>query len=163
MYRSGHYGAALLAYAPVGLFVSISGYEPLAIVGGVVAVALSTTPDYDRRLPAIDHRGPTHTLVFALLVGAALAGGAAIVVSGPSPFSEVGFVLFAFVVGVVSVGSHLVVDALTPAGVKPFWPISNRRYALNVSRGANTHANYALLGSGVLVSVGIAVGNLVVF
>jgi inner membrane protein len=35
-------------------------------------------PDYDQRVPGIAHRGPTHTVWFAALVGlgVALAGGA---------------------------------------------------------------------------------------
>lgn len=161
MYQLGHYGAALLAYAPVGVAVSLAGYDAVAIIGGLVCASLSTLPDCDHRLPLIEHRGPTHTLLFAALVGAGLAGGAAALVGESSPFAGVGLVAFAFVVGALSIVSHLLADALTPMGIRPFWPLSRRRYTLKLTRASNPVANYALfalgvgaaLGAGVLVSV----------
>lgn len=149
MYQLGHYGVALLAYAPLGAVVAVGGHEAAAIVGALVCVGLSTLPDCDHRLPVIEHRGPTHTVLFALLVGAALAAGAAALIEASSPFADVGFVAFAFVVGAVSIGSHLLADALTPMGIRPFWPVSRRHYTLGLTRAANPIANYALLGLGI--------------
>jgi inner membrane protein len=153
MYQVGHYGGALLAYAPFGTIVSLSGHAEVAIVGGLVCVALATLPDYDHRLPLIDHRGPTHTVAFALLVGAGLAALTAVLVDASSAFADAGFVSFGFLVGVVSIGSHLLVDALTPMGVRPFWPVSRRRYSLDVTTAANPIANYALLGLGIAATL----------
>lgn len=158
MYQHGHYGAALLAYAPLGAAVGLVGYEAAAIVGGLVCVSLSTLPDCDHRLPFLEHRGPTHTLVFAALVGAALAAAASVLVEAASPLVDVAFVGFAFAVGALSVGSHLLADALTPMGVRPFWPFSRRRYTLGVTPAKNPVANYALLVAGVLAAVAAAVG-----
>ncbi|APW98582.1 metal-dependent hydrolase [Halobiforma lacisalsi AJ5] len=149
MYQAGHYGVALLAYAPLGIVVALAGYPGGALVGGLLCVGLSTLPDVDHRLPLVDHRGPTHTVAFAFLVGAALAAAAAILVESSSPLVDVGFVGFAFVVGTVSIGSHLLADALTPMGVRPFWPFSRRHYSIEATRAANPIANYALLGVGV--------------
>ncbi|RKD97663.1 metal-dependent hydrolase [Halopiger aswanensis] len=156
MYQVGHYGAALLLYAPLGAAVSLAGYEPAALLGGLVCVGLSTLPDCDHRLPLIDHRGPTHTLLFAGLVGGALAGTVAVLgdasASLPAPVGRVDDALlvgFAFVVGALSIVSHLLADALTPMGIRPFWPVSSRHYTLRVTRAANTIANYVLFAIGV--------------
>ena len=150
MYQLGHYGVALIAYAPLGIAVSLAGFETAAIIGAVACVGLSTLPDCDHRLPMISHRGPTHTLLFALLVGAGLAGGAALLVDASSSFLDTALVVFAFSVGVLSILSHLLADALTPMGIRPFWPLSNRHYTLNVTKAANPTANYVLLGVGIV-------------
>ncbi|PSP40772.1 hypothetical protein BRC63_05265 [Halobacteriales archaeon QH_10_70_21] len=89
MYKTGHYGAALLVYAPVG-FVLLSVDPALAILGGV--------------------------------------------------------------------GSHLLADVLTPAGVPLLWPLSGRRYSANVATASNPLANYGLLTLGVAACA--AVGRL---
>lgn len=149
MYQVGHYGGALLAYAPLGTVVALWGHGEVAIVGGLVCAALSPLPDYDHRVPMIDHRGPTHTIPFALLAGAGLAALTAVLVDASSAFADAGFVSLAFLIGLVSVGSHLLVDALTPMGVRPFWPVSNRRYSAQLTTAANPVANYGLFGLGV--------------
>ncbi|WP_408958251.1 metal-dependent hydrolase [Natrinema sp. 74] len=149
MYQVGHYGSALLAYAPLGTVVSLGGRGDIAIVGGLVCVALSTLPDYDHRLPLIEHRGPTHTVAFALLVGAGLAALTAVVVDAASAFVGASVASFAFLVGVVSIGSHLLADALTPMGIQPLWPLSRRRYSLELTTAANPIANYGLFGLGI--------------
>ncbi|WP_255169637.1 metal-dependent hydrolase [Natrononativus amylolyticus] len=155
MYQLGHYGAALLAYAPLGGAVALAGYEPAAVIGALVCVSLSTLPDCDHRLPMIEHRGPTHTLLFAVLVGAGLAAAAAMLVGSASPI-DVGVVGFAFLVGTLSIGSHLAADALTPMGIRPFWPLSRRRYTLALTRAANPIANYVLFALGVVAFVTVA-------
>lgn len=149
MHQMGHYGCALLAYTPLGTIVALGGYGDIAIVGGLVCVALSTLPDYDHRVPLISHRGPTHSIPFALLVGVGLAAVTAFLVDSSSAFTGASVVAFAFLVGVISIGSHLLADALTPMGISPFWPFSSRRYSLKVTTAANPIANYGLFGLGV--------------
>ncbi|WP_440771310.1 metal-dependent hydrolase [Natronorubrum sp. DTA28] len=153
MYQLGHYGAALLVYAPLGTVVGLAGHETAAIVGALACVALSTLPDCDHRIPGIEHRGPTHSVGFALFVGVGLAAVTAALVGASSPLAEVGFVAFAFVVGSLSIVSHLLADALTPMGIRPFWPVSKRHYTLSVTKAANPVANYVLLGIGAGVGV----------
>ncbi|ELZ17270.1 membrane-bound metal-dependent hydrolase [Haloterrigena salina JCM 13891] len=158
MYQVGHYGTALLAYAPLGTAVALAGHETAALLGALACVALSTLPDCDQKVPLVEHRGPTHSLVFALLVGAGLAGIAATFAGSGSPLLGAGLVGFAFLVGALSICSHLFADALTPMGIRPLWPLSSRRYTLAVTRTANPLANYVLLGLGVaavLVGAGI--------
>ncbi|MFW5903547.1 MAG: metal-dependent hydrolase, partial [Halolamina sp.] len=118
MYRTGHVGVALFLYTPLGVAVALAGYEPVAVLGAVVAASLSTVPDFDHQVPTIDHRGPTHTLAFAVLVGVALAGVTATVIGTSSPAADVGVVAFAFVVGTLAIVSHLLADVITPMGIR---------------------------------------------
>ncbi|MES3516833.1 MAG: metal-dependent hydrolase [Natronomonas sp.] len=147
MYKIGHYGAALLCYAPVGVVVSLVFGSEIAVFLGVGTVALCRIPDYDLRIPFVSHRGVTHTLLFLLVVTAALAVGGLFVadVLGTDPLSTAGL---GAVVGVVAIGSHLAADVITPAGIPLLWPLSDRSYSLGVVTASNTIANYGLLLSG---------------
>ena len=154
MYRTGHWGAALLVYAPVGYLLLRS--EPiLAFVGAGVVLWLSTLPDIDMRLP-IRHRGPTHSLLFLALVAGVLgAAGGALGVGTYQPVGVLPGVGLGVVLGVVGIGSHLLADMLTPAGVNLFWPLPAESRSLYLARADNTLANYGLLGLGVAASVGV--------
>ena len=147
MYKTGHYGAALFVYAPVG-FVLLSVDPALAILGGVGSVALSRIPDYDLRVPFLEHRGVTHTLPFLVAVAALLGavGYRAAGAVGTDPARTAGL---GVVVALVAVGSHLLADALTPAGVPLLWPLSGRDYSVDVATASNPVANYGLLALGV--------------
>ncbi|MFW5964045.1 MAG: metal-dependent hydrolase [Natronomonas sp.] len=160
MYKTGHYGAALLVYAPVG-FLLLSVDPGVAIVGCLGSVGLSRLPDYDLRVPFLEHRGITLTLLFLIVVTAAL-GGAGFLVGqrvGADPVLAAGL---GTVVGVVGVGSHLLADALTPAGVPLLWPLSDTDYSLSLARASNPIANYGLLVLGVAATaaVGYVAGTL---
>ncbi|WP_318569770.1 metal-dependent hydrolase [Salinigranum marinum] len=155
MYRNGHYGVALLAFAPVGVALVSAGAVELALVVGAGTLWLAMLPDVDHRVPGVTHRGPTHTVGFALLVAAVLGGvgllvgrvgGAAL--SAPATLGAVGAA-----VGLLSVGAHLLADALTPMGIRPFWPLSNRKFTLSVVTADSTLGNYGLLSLGVFVTV----------
>lgn len=153
MYRPGHYGVALVAYAPIAFILLMLGFRELAVAGGVGAVVLAMVPDYDQRVPGITHRGPTHTVWFAVLVGSVLGIGGGLVGSSQGVLAAAGLAIVAFLVGTVVILSHIAADALTPAGVRPFTPIRNQRYTYNLTKAKNPLANYGLLGFGVLVSV----------
>ena len=160
MYRPGHIGAALLLYAPVGLTLLIANLPALAIAGGAIAFWLASLPDVDHRIPLVSHRGVTHTLLFALAVGFTLgvAGwlfGGAFAIGTPAQLA-----VFGFVVGVVTIISHLLADAITPMGITPLWPVSGKQFTLSLTRADNTVANYLLLAGGVLaVAAVLAVGS----
>ena len=168
MYRDGHYGAALLAYAPVCFLVAVLGYPTLALLAGGVALALAMVPDWDTRVPGLKHRGPTHTVGFALLVGVVVAAaGVAFVTAGDpaavstdlasladDPASAVGVGVLGFLVGVLTVCSHIAADALTPMGVTPLWPLSDWHVSFGVARASNRPANAILLGVGVAAAAG---------
>lgn len=154
MLKSGHYGAALLLYAPVG-FVLLSTDPVAALLVGAGALALARVPDYDLHVPGIAHRGPTHSLLFLVLFSLSLAGIALAATDhlGIEPYPAVHL---AAVVGAVSVSSHLLADAITPSGVPLLWPLSGRRFGLDLALSTNPIANYGLLAAGVGLTVAVA-------
>lgn len=170
VYRTGHLGVSLLAFAPIGYLLVSVGSPLAALFTGGAMLWLAMVPDVDHRVPLIEHRGLTHSLLFAALVGGAFAavglllaavGGAAITAEllGLDAFPGVGLPAFGFAVGFLSVAAHLLGDLLTPAGVNLFWPIKTE-YSLYVTRADNTLANYGLFLLGVLaVAVAAALAH----
>jgi inner membrane protein len=165
MYRSGHWGLALLCYSPVvfGALAADITTLPLVIVGAVLTSGLCMLPDIDQWIPFTDHRGITHTVWFALLVGAVLGGGTFAVVQGASqsvlgqwiqgatllgaPLAvTVGW--FFGVTGTLVIVSHLIGDWLTKMGIRPYAPLSGHKHCLGI-----THAD-SRIGNGVLYIVG---------
>lgn len=154
MYKTGHYGMALVVYAPIG--AAIVSIDPgLAILGGVGTVGLARLPDYDHRVPLIAHRGITHTLAFLLATVVALAA-VGWLLGGSLGTTAPRLAALGAVVGVAAVGSHLLADVLTPAGAPLLWPISARRFSVDLTTASNPLANYGLLAVGVAVTVGMA-------
>ena len=154
MHREGHHGAALVAYAPLGVASVSLGAETVALGGAVAAAGLAMVPDYDQRVPGLAHRGPTHTVWFALAVGLVTGTVGGWIGSSYDPAATVGLGVFGFLVGTGTVLSHIAADALTPMGVRPFAPVDSRHVSLDLVRAANPVANYALLGLGVAVAAG---------
>lgn len=150
MYLTGHYGAALLLWAPAGFALLVSGFPQFAVLGGAGALAFTRLPDYDLRVPFLTHRGVTHTVWFALAVGGVLGSAAWLASSDPT------LAAFAAGVGLLSVGAHLLADMLTPAGVAAFWPLSGYEYTVSLATADSTVANWALLGSGAFLTVAAA-------
>ena len=160
MYRKGHYGVSLLVFAPIALVLLAVDRADLAVVTGGVMLWLAMLPDIDHRLPLIPHRGPTHSLVFAALVGGIFAGVGAVleIVGGGDAWSIVGLSLpvVGFATGALAILAHLLGDALTPAGVNFLWPVSTQTYTIGLCRADNTIANYGLFAAGVFAT-GVAV------
>jgi len=154
VYQSGHYGASLLVYAPLGFALHWLGEPVLAVLGGVISLSLATLPDVDTRLPLVSHRGVTHTVLFAVAVGAVLGavGWAVGTLGGSGGETAVRLAAFGAVVGTTAIGSHLLADVITPMGLVPFWPLSRAEYTLDITRADNRVANAALLVLGVLVA-----------
>jgi inner membrane protein len=167
VYRTGHLGVSLLAFAPVGYLLVAVGSPVAALVTGGAMYWLAMLPDVDHRLPGIRHRGPTHSLLFAALVGGTFAavvllsiplGAASITVDllGLGAFPDVALAGFGFAVGFMSVVAHLLGDLLTPAGVTLFWPVGTT-YSVSVTRADDTLANDGLFLLGVIAVAGAAV------
>ena len=160
MYRKGHLGVSLLVFAPVGYTLVGLGAPELAALTGGVMLWFVMLPDVDHRLPMIEHRGPTHSLAFAALiggVGAALGVGAESVLGGAAEsIVDVGFALPAvgFAIGALTVIAHLIGDTLTPAGVNYLWPLSSRTFSVSLATADNRWANSGLFGLGLLVTAG---------
>lgn len=162
MHREGHIGAALVAYAPVGAITLGSGFNKLAIFGAFGAVGLAMAPDVDLRIPGIQHRGITHTVWFALVVGGLCGIAGAYVGASEGIIAALGLAVWGFLVGALTIAAHVLADALTPAGVRPFAPYRAEEYSLAMARASNPIANYLLLGIGVAaVAGGLWIANTV--
>lgn len=151
MYRNGHYGAALLAYSPLGLLAVALGFPLAGVGGGLLAIALAMIPDWDQRVPGVAHRGPTHTVYFAGIVAVGtglLAAGVVAARPGVGPLSIVGGGVFGAAVGGVTIGSHIAADSLTPMGVEPFGD-DGPHFSYGVCRADSTLGNYGLLALGI--------------
>lgn len=144
MLRAGHYGAAMVAYVPVLLALGPENLE-LAIGGLIATLLAARLPDLDQRIPFVPHRGPTHTLWFA---GFAAMGSIGLVLH-VAPDPAVTHVLLAAAAPVVGVLSHLVADALTPAGVKPLWPFLPTPISFGLVTANNWLANRVLFLGGL--------------
>lgn len=153
MYRTGHYGVTLLAYAPVGFLLAAGGRPAVAVLAGLGALAVTPLPDFDHRMPGVSHRGVTHTLLFAVAVGAVLAWATRLL---PAGTVAPRVTALAFGVGVFGVGAHLLGDVLTPAGVPLLWPLSDRRVTLAVASADSLVANYGLFALGVAATAAAA-------
>jgi inner membrane protein len=114
-------------FAPVGYWFVTTVTPELALVTGVMMVWFAMLPDIDHRLPLVDHRGVTHSLLFAFLIGS-LFGAAGLVLDGTVSISKINLGVYGFLFGTLTVGAHLVRDILTAAGVPLLWPLS-RNYS----------------------------------
>jgi inner membrane protein len=155
---------SLLCWAPVGAWLAVTESVLLSMAGLVVVLWLSMLPDYDYHLPLVSHRGSTHTIWFVLLFGAACAGVGFVVGSSAwvaiLPGSETvlavdratGLAIVGALIGTVTVSAHIIADALTHAGVTPFWPVWRRELSFGVCRSPSRTANYTLLALGLLAT-----------
>jgi inner membrane protein len=152
MFRPGHYGVTLLLYAPFGCWLLSLGHPTVALAGGAGMLWLTMLPDWDSHIPLITHRGSTHTLLFAALVGVAawlLASGTGY---GSHPVGPFDLRWFAAGIAAFAVVSHLTADLLNPMGVALFWPVTDRRFTVYVTRADNRLANYLLFALGIFAS-----------
>lgn len=151
MYRFGHWGVSLLVFSPLGVALVLAGTPELALVAGGVMCWLAMLPDVDMRIPFISHRGPTHTFAFAGVVGGAGAGLSFLILPriGFSTETTTTLASFGFAVGALTVLAHLLGDVLTPMGIRPLWPLSDRTFSLDLWRADNKIANYGLFALGV--------------
>jgi membrane-bound metal-dependent hydrolase YbcI (DUF457 family) len=72
MHRRGHVGITLLAFAPIAYFFLRNDSFMLAILGWIGVQAIEPLPDNDFWIPRLRHRGVSHSLVAALIVGIVL-------------------------------------------------------------------------------------------
>ncbi|MFB6266858.1 MAG: metal-dependent hydrolase [Halodesulfurarchaeum sp.] len=159
MLRSGHYGAALLAYAPLAWVLLAGGHRVATALALPTILVLARLPDLDRRLPLVRHRGGTHTVWFAGLVGMGVGGLASALCPSPTGESPLGVAGWGFVVGGAAIGSHLLADAITPAGIRPLWPLTDRRIALGFVTADSWIANSLLLWLGFgVAALGVIFG-----
>lgn len=154
----GHVGVSLSLFAPVGYWLISGGYTALAALVGATFVALAMLPDCDHRLPGLSHRGPTHSLLFAALVGGVFAflGTQVEPVFAVAVPADLSMSAFGFLLGFGSVLAHLLADVITPMGVTFLWPHPHRS-SLNVVTSKNPAWNVGLFVIGI-VSAGWSLG-----
>jgi inner membrane protein len=161
VYRTGHQGINLLLFAPVLAALDATGHTVLGVLGTVIVFVTASLPDVDVKLPLVEHRGITHTVWAAVVVGIAVGIpvyllGERLATAAPELAVYSPTVLGAYAGGVltVSVLGHLLGDFLTPMGIRPFEPLSSRSYTLDVCPAASTIANWSLFGVGIAAVAG---------
>ncbi len=147
MYQPGHCGVALTLYAPVGCALIATGSPTAALLGATVVLALTMLPDLDTRTNRLRHRGSTHSIVFTAVVGlvTAFLGGLLAGTSGAE---------FGLLVGTLAIVAHLLADIITPMGIRPFWPLSERTFTFDIVLASNTRANSLLFAVGIVLTGG---------
>lgn len=85
--------------------------------------------------------------------------GVAGVLAGSSSgmLAALGLGAYAAAISVTTVGSHVLADALTPAGIRPLAPWRSRHYSYDLVTSGSLLGNYGLLAAGVAASVGALV------
>ena len=148
MYATGHFGLTLLI---TSLIMIPFGYNENGLILIVLSALLSTLPDIDLEwqksgLP-IHHRGPTHSLSFAILAGI-IIGGLFFWTHKTLLWVGLGF-LSAF----VGVLCHLIGDSFTYHSFKPLWPFSEKEIAFGLFGANNKAVNEGLLTVGGLAFI----------
>lgn len=160
MHREGHIGVNFVLYSPIAFL--LMEYDMTVVFGlGLVGIgAWAFLPDVDMALP-IPHRGPTHSIPAAIVAGL-ITAAVAVYLASTGIGSRSAFVIdwwvlsylaaagFGFGIGFLGVIGHLLGDVLTPMGVKPWWPYSNRKYSLTMVLAADKKANQQLSMAGAL-------------
>lgn len=155
MYLLGHVGVALLVVAPAAFLLVRVGRARTTWIGVTGLLSVVMLPDVDLHL-SLAHRGLTHTVWVALLLGGLLAaGGWWLGPLGATDRTEAATVAFA--TGGGSVTAHLLGDVLTPMGVRPFTPLSSVEFSLALVAASDPAANLALFVAGAVTFV-VAVG-----
>lgn len=153
MYPPGHVGISALLLAPLGYLLFAANREREAFAWLGVALGITLLPDVDVFLPGVLHRGVTHTIPFAIIVGGAiacLAVASGLVLSTPSSsVVTVGRGTIGFAVGSGAVLSHLLGDVITPMGITPLFPVFDAVYTLELVYARNPAANLSFLLLGI--------------
>jgi len=146
MHAEGHAGITLIIFSILMIPLGWGDYQIIAIG---LAVGVSSLPDIDLkyRQYGIHHRGVTHSILFAFLVGLGL---------GALFYSNDNHLLWfvtGFAGGFGGIMSHLVGDILTYHAFKPLWPIKDTKISLGLCPASNKAVNEGLLAAGAVTFV----------
>lgn len=145
----GHIGIALLVYAPVAYVLLRYGRDRRMWTGALAILTIVLGPDVDVYVAGLAHRGITHTLWAALLVGILTAG----IAWGFLPLARArrySIAVFGFQVGALGIVAHLLGDVITPLGIRPLYPVYNEPYTLDLVLATDAQANTGLLIAGIV-------------
>ncbi|OUJ18461.1 Membrane-bound metal-dependent hydrolase YbcI DUF457 family [Methanonatronarchaeum thermophilum] len=159
MYQEGHIGLSLLFYAPIAyayLYIGTAWY--ILLPATLTAITLSNLPDIDLKTTFLTHRGFTHTILFALIIGILTAflflGTISLFQTLPIE-QRITTWLLGFLTGTTAITSHIFGDMLTPMGVKPLWPFTNKKITAKMFKAQNRLANTTFLMAGVFTFTSI--------
>ena len=148
MYAKGHAG---LTFLIMSLLLMLLPYDINYVTIIALSGALSALPDLDLKwqkagIP-IHHRGPTHSILFALVVGMIFGG-----LFGYSQ-QTISWALMGFISGFMGVISHLIGDTFTHMAFKPLWPFDDREVSFGFCKASNRAANEGLASAGSIAFV----------
>ena len=136
MYAVGHAG---LTFLILSIAMLPFDYDTGKIILIAFAVGISSLPDIDLEWQKsgypIHHRGPTHSILFALIVGFLLGG---LLWYG---YGEMSWFGIGFTAGVLGILSHLIGDSFTYMAFKPLWPFSQREVGFKLVSANNRVVN----------------------
>lgn len=143
MYSEGHAGLTLIIFPLLMIPLGWGDYQIIAIG---LAVGVSSLPDIDLKYReyGIHHRGVTHSILFAILVGIGL--GALFYYND----NQILWFAIGFAGGFGGIMSHLLGDMLTYHAFKPLWPFSDTEKSLGLCRASNKAVNEGLLTAGAV-------------
>jgi inner membrane protein len=180
MHRQGHTGIVLLALASIN-YVLLSAGRPLLALLAWGVYWIEPLPDLDLRTPLLSHRGTSHSLVAAVVVGGCCAGlgwafgtyvttpvlpwlRAEVLIGqqwSTAPYVSVldaeSLSLVGFCVGAGGIMLHLLGDVITVSGIRPFLPFLRWNMSLSSLRAANLFVNNGLLVLGMVAIVFVGV------
>lgn len=148
----GHFGIALLLYAPVAYLLLRRGRGRWAWLGTAGLLALASSPDLDLYVETLAHRGITHT-VWAVLAGGVVLAVFAVLCRPLVAGTTRSLAGFGFLVGTLSVAGHLLGDVATPMGVRPMYPVAVNEHTLQLVAASNAEVNGGLFICGVVAFV----------
>jgi len=115
-------------------------YSMIIII--MLSSVLASISDIDLRISLLSHRGFTHTILFALIMG--------IFFSLIFVFGNYGsYFWIGFLGGFSSVMIHMFGDMMTYHRFKPLWPFSKKEIAFGLFLANNFYANRGFLVLGV--------------
>lgn len=146
MHQEGHVGLNLLLYAPIAYW--LVAHDEMLLMGYTMigVIAMAPFPDIDMQLP-IKHRGPTHSVWFAVLMGIVYA--AFLVFAGTGELTAQQLAAVGFGSGFIGVMGHMLGDMITPMGVAPLEPLSSYWKGLGWVNAGDKRANRVLMQAGV--------------
>ncbi|WP_433631039.1 metal-dependent hydrolase [Halomicrococcus sp. NG-SE-24] len=182
MHRHGHFGLALLALAPVVYVLASRGQPALALLIAVGVIVVEPLPDNDHWIPGLSHRGVSHSLFTAGIIGVVCAGfgwligryvtvplakwlaattaeidatSIAIVIDQLAALDPSTLTFAGFAVGVGGICVHLAGDIITTSGIKPLLPFSRQRVSLSGLRADSMLANSVLFLAGTVAMAAV--------
>lgn len=148
MNSEGHFGLVSLLISPVILLLSVTVSHQVVLVFVVLTLICTGIPDIDYRLSrsivgnltGIEHRGFTHTIYFAFIMGfVTLSFGSAI-----DRITYLGYFSM-FLSGFLGITGHVLGDVLTPAGINYIPPVQQSAFSLDWFNYNNMFGNLGAL------------------